>query len=602
MKDFLKMFFASLLAIAFVAAGLFMAVLLVALLAAGSAGQGGAPRAPRDAMLVVDLSTPVSDRPPYREPGRLLQDALMGRGGERLSLWDVTQAIRQAADDDAVRGILITGGVARDGYSSGWAALSDIRRALVAFKGSKKPVWAYDMGFDEASYYLASVADQLVVHPYGDIELNGFASEPMFFARAFEKYGVDVQVTRVGKYKSAVEPFVLDRMSEENREQVALLLGDIWNVFLADVGASRELAASDLQRMADERGVFQAADAKARKLVDRLAYYDELQEELKKITGADPDARTFRRIDLDDYILWREARRRPAGGKNRIAVIYAEGEIVDGNDKVEVGGDVLARLLRRARLDKSVKGVVLRVNSPGGSASASEVIQREVRLTREKKPVAVSMGTVAASGGYWISTYGDRIFAEPNTITGSIGVFGMLPSVQRLINNVGVTTDVVKTGRFADLFTVYRPKGPEELAIVQGFVDRIYDDFTAKVAESRKLPLERVREIAQGRVWSGGSAKALGLVDEFGGLSSAIEWTAKKAGLGENYGLTFYQEHKTPWQQFLESMSRHEERDRAAEGSLLTEARRVASEVERLGRLDDPRGAYARLAFDLQPR
>ena len=602
MKDFLKMFFASLLAIAFVAAGLFFAVLLVALLAAGSAGQSGAPRAPRDAVLVVDLSTPVADRPPFREPGQLLQDALMGRDGERLSLWAVTQAIRQAAEDDAIRGILITGGVARDGYSSGWAALSDIRRALSAFKESKKPVWAYDMGYDEASYYLASVADQLLVHPYGDVELNGFASEPMFYARAFEKYGVDVQVTRVGKYKSAVEPFVLDRMSDENREQIGLLLGDLWGVFLADVGASRGLPQAELQRMADERGVFLAEEARTLKLVDRLAYYDELQQELKKLTGADPDARTFRRIDLDDYILWREARRRPAGGRNRIAVIYAEGEIVDGNNKAEVGGDVLARLLRRARLDKDVKGVVLRVNSPGGSASASEVIQREVRLTREKKPVAVSMGTVAASGGYWISTYGDRIFAEPNTITGSIGVFGMLPSLQRLMNNVGVTTDVVKTGRYADLFTLYRPKSPEELAIVQGFVDRIYDEFTAKVAESRKLPREKVLEIAQGRVWSGGSAKALGLIDEFGGLSAAIEWTAKKAGLGEQYGLTFYQEQKTPWQQFLESVGRHDERDRASEGALLGEARRVAAEVERLSLLSDPQGAYARLAFDIQPR
>nr|MCU0231925.1 signal peptide peptidase SppA [Acidobacteriota bacterium] len=588
MRDFLKMFFASLLALGFVAAGLLAAVLLVALLAAGSAGQSAAPRAPRDAMLVLDLSTPVTDRPPHREPGQLLRDAVLGQEANRLTLWDVTQAIRHAADDDGIRGILISGGVARDGYASGWAALSDVRRALLAFKQSKKPVWAYDMGYDEASYYLASVADQLLVHPYGDVEVNGLASEPMFFARAFEKYGVDVQVTRVGKYKSAVEPFVLDRMSDENREQIGLLLGDLWSVFLSDVGASRALPAAELQRLADDRGVYQAAEAKALRLVDRLAYYDELQEELKKVTGADADARTFRRIDLEDYILWRAARQRPAGAKNRIAVIYAEGEIVDGDDRSEVGGDALARLLRRARLDKNVKGVVLRVNSPGGSASASEVIQREVRLTREKKPVAISMGTVAASGGYWISTFGDRIFAEPNTITGSIGVFGMLPSVQRLMNNVGITTDVVKTGRHADLFTIFRPKTDEELAIVQGFVDRIYDEFTAKVAESRKLPLEKVLEIAQGRVWSGGSAKALGLVDELGGLSATIEWTAKKAGLGDAYGLTFYQEQKTPWQQLLASMGGHEERDRASGGPLLAEARRVAGEFERLGRLSDP--------------
>ncbi len=603
MRDFLKMFFASLLAIGFVAAGVFLVFFLVLLLVAGSAGTGAVPRGPQDAMLVVDLSVPVSDRPPYAEPGQLFRDALLGREGERLSLWSVTEALRQAAKDDGIRGVLITGGVAREGYNSGWAALTEMREALIAFKASGKPVWSYEMAYDEPSLYLASVADHVAVHPYGSVELNGFASQPLFFANAFRKYGIDVQVTRVGKYKSAVEPFVLDRMSEPNREQVARMLGDMWEVFLADVAAARELSPADLQRIADERGMYEADEALALGLVDRLAYYDELQGELKSVTGAEPDAKTFPRIDLGDYILWRESRERPATSKNRIAVIYAEGEIVDGEDKTEVGGDTIARLLRRARIDDRVKGVVLRVNSPGGSASASEVIQREVRLIREKKPIAVSMGTVAASGGFWISTYGDRIFAERNTITGSIGVFGMLPSVQRLMNNVGVTSDVVKTGRYADLFTVLRPKGEDELAIVQRFVDRIYDEFTTKVAESRGIPLEKVLEIAEGRVWSGGAAKALGLVDEFGGLSSAIEWTAQKAQLGDDFRLVFYQAQKTRWQQLIESIGRErDERDRAVEGLLLDEARRAGDALRRLGQLNDPRFTYARLTFDLEAR
>ena len=458
------------------------------------------------------------------------------------------------------------------------------------------------MGYDEASYYLASVADELVVHPYGDVELNGFASEPMFFARAFEKYGVDVQVTRVGKYKSAVEPFVLDRMSDANREQMALLLGDMWNVFLADVGASRGLPAAELQRMADERGVFEAADAKSRRagrppgLLRRAAGR---AEEGHRRRARRPDLPADRPRRLHPLARGAPA---PATGKNRVAVIYAEGEIVDGDDKAEVGGDVLARLLRRARLDKDVKGVVLRVNSPGGSASASEVIQREVRADPREEA-----GGDLDGHGRGLGRLLDLDLRRPDLrraehdhrLDRRVRDAPQRPAAdQQRRRHHGRREDRAIRRPVLDL----PPEDAEELAIVQGFVDRIYDDFTAKVAESRKLPLERVQELAQGRVWSGGSAKALGLVDEFGGLSSAIEWTAKKAGLGENYGLTFYQEQKTPWQQFLESMARHEERDRAAEGSLLTEARRVASEVERLGRLDDPRGAYARLAFDLQPR
>lgn len=603
MRDFLKMFFASLLAIGFVAAGAVLFLFLLLVIAAGSAGTGAFPRAPSRAMLVVDLSVPVSDRPPHVEPGQLFRDALLGREGGRLSLWAVTRAIQGAADDDNIRGILLSGEVAREGYSSGWAALTEIRSALAEFKKSGKPVWSYQMAYDEPAFYLASIADEVVAHPYGGIEINGFASQPLFFANAFQKYGIDIQVTRVGKYKSAVEPFVLDRMSDSNREQVGRMIGDMWEVFVADVAAARELSPAELQRIADERGLYEADEALALGLVDRLAYYDELQDQLKSLVGADADAKTFPRIDLDDYILSRESRERPVTAKNRIAVIYAEGEIVDGEDKAQVGGETIARLLRRARLDEKVKGVVLRVNSPGGSASASEVIQREVRLTREEKPVAISMGSVAASGGYWISTYGDRIFAERNTITGSIGVYGMLPSVQRLMNDVGVTSDVVKTGRFADMFSIFRPKSEQELAIIQRFVDRIYDQFTTKVAESRGIPLEKVLEIAEGRVWSGGSAKALGLIDEFGGLAAAIDWAAKKAEVGDDYGLVFYQAQKTRWQQLFDSIGRdREERDRALGGLLLDEARRAGDEMLRLARLNDPHATYARLPFDIEPR
>ena len=593
MKDFVKMFFAALLALAVVVGGVVAAMFFFVAVVVGGKET---PKVAPGSYLVLDLSAPIIDKPSDRSPRDVLQDAAFGGPGHGINLWTVTEAIRRAGDDKRVKGIYLTGTIVRSGWSSGWGALKEIRDNLAAFRAKGKRIVVYSQAYTEESYYLASVADEVVVNPFGGLEFNGFASQPLFYAKAFEKFGVGVQVTRVGKYKSAVEPFILDKMSDANREQIQKLLGDMWDEYLKAVSAARRVPVDQLQRIADTKGMLRGVEMVDAKLADKTAYFDDVLDELRKDTGVTDAAKPFRQITLGEYLKTLSERRR---GKGQVAVLYAEGDIVDGGSRVNVGGDYFARLLRRARQDKDVKAVVLRVNSPGGSAAASEVIQREVRLLKREKPVIVSMGTVAASGGYWISTYGDKIFAEPTTLTGSIGVFGMLPNFEKLMNNVGVGSDVVKTGKYADLGTVYRAKTPEELALIQGEVDWIYGEFISKVAEGRKLPRAKVEEIAQGRVWSGVEAKALGLVDEMGGLEDAIHYAAQSAKLGDNYSLAIYQVKKNPMEQIITSLGEDGEDQTDGDVSIAAPARELLDQARRFSTLNDPRGVYARLPYDL---
>ncbi|MEI6861761.1 MAG: signal peptide peptidase SppA, partial [Verrucomicrobiota bacterium] len=483
---------------------------------------------------VFNLSANINDAPPALTESVLLTRLAGDRGPAVLQLRQVTRALRAAAHDDRVKGVLLTGSLAPDGYGTGFAALKEVRAALHEFKVTKKPIVAYLDTATTRDFYLAAGADDLVLDPYGVVFMPGLASEPMFYAGALEKFGVGVQVSRVGKFKSAVEPFTRTDLSPESREQLQALLGDLWSELLGDIAADRGLPAADIQALVDREGFLRAETAVSAKLVSRQAYRDEVVADLKKITGPDRTKKTFRQVSLADYIA-----DLPAAPVEdlltktpHIAVVYAEGAIVDGDGgDGEVGGARFARELRRLRQDDSVKAIVLRVNSPGGSVSGSEHIQRELRLARVAKPVIVSMGSYAASGGYWISAYGKRIFAEPASITGSIGVFSVFFDVKKLANNLGLTFDRVQTGAHADLETIARPKTPEELALFQKTVDWIYDEFISKVAEGRKLDPAKVREIAEGRVWSGTAAIKLGLVDEIGGLDAALAYAAKEAGL-----------------------------------------------------------------------
>lgn len=594
MKDFLKTFFAVVLALcAFT--GVVVVLMIVFLAAAGSSASR--PEVPAKAMLVFNLGANIPDHVRDDDPQAALRQVL-GGGSREVGLDDVLAALRHAADDDRIAGVYLTGNLQPQGYGSGFAALQEIRRALEQV-AAKKPVIAYDMSFAKRDYYLASVG-KVYLNPAGELEVNGLASEPMFYGDAFQKYGVQVQVTRVGKFKSAVEPFILNKMSPENRQQVQALLDDVWGEWKADVAKSRHTTPEALQTLADTRGILDVDDAKVAGLIDGEQPFDAMLAELKRISGGGNRSSAFSQIDLASYAdLLPEST-----AKAKVAVVYAEGEIVDGDGQPgQIGGDALARELRRVRQDASIKAVVLRVNSPGGSAAASDLIQREVILTRQAKPLVVSMGTVAASGGYWISTYGDRIFAEPGTITGSIGVFGMLPNVQKLANDHGITFDEVTTAKLANPMTLARPKTPEELARIQALVDHIYDQFLTKVSESRGIPKEGVNEIAQGRVWSGERALSLRLVDELGGLQDAIRYAAKKANLGNDYEVTSGGAPKTTMQKLLESLN-EESRPRpiVKVGPFQQVMDQAKGSYDLLSSLNDPQGVYARMPMDLVVR
>jgi protease IV len=513
------------------------------------------PVVDKKSVLVFDLSLNISDSNPGGGQ-TALATALSGDSDESLTLRRVVNAIDKASRDPRITALFIDGSSGNLEQPVGLASLREIRRALERFKASGKQILAYDIGLERRDYYLSSVANQIWMNPFGELEVNGLSTQPVFFAKALQKYGIGVQVIRVGKYKSAVEPFLLDRLSPENRQQLQVLLNDLWQEFLTTTATSRDLTTKQLQTLADTQGVLSAEEAKQQRLIDKVAYIDEVRAELQKISQTSNPKTGFNGIDLEEYAEISNSSDRQNRKGNKIAVVYAEGEIVNGKGEVgEVGGDRFGKKLRQLRLDENVKAVVLRVNSPGGSVVGSDVIQREVQLIQKSKPVVVSMGDVAASGGYWISTYSDRIFAETGTITGSIGVFGLIPNFQKLANNNGVSWDVVKTSKFADIETINRPKNAEELALYQKQVDRIYQTFLTKVAQSRKISPNKVAELAQGRVWSGKEAKNLGLVDEIGGLNQAIDYAAKKAKLGNDWHVEEYPEYRSFEERLIEQLT-----------------------------------------------
>ncbi|GAB1487766.1 signal peptide peptidase SppA [Opitutaceae bacterium] len=552
--------------------------------------------------LVFDLSVNVTDAPPQFDSNAVVQALTGGGDPATLQLRLATEAIGRAAEDSRIAGILLVGEMTPAGYGSGFAALKELRNALVDFRKSGKPVMAYLENATTLEYYLASAADEIVLDPYGMIAMPGLASEPMFYAGAFEKFGVGVQVTRVGKYKSAVEPYIRRDLSPENREQYTQLLGDVWSDLIADIAAGRGLTPEDIQALVDKEGLIRPEVAVASKWVSRTAYRDEVLAELKERTGVDAGDDHFTQISLETYARLPGAGRATGSRHGRVAIVYAEGEIVDGEGNIgEVGGTRFARELRRLRQDNDIDAIVVRVNSPGGSATASEHIQREIRLAKEDKPVVVSMGSYAASGGYWISAYGDRIFAEPSTITGSIGVFGVQFDVKKLANEtLGLTFDSVKTGRYADMFTITRPKTESELAVIQSMVDWIYEEFITKVAEARQIDRAVVEEIAQGRVWSGTQALDLGLVDEVGGLDAALAYAASSAGLGDNYRIVEFPREKPLAEALVEMIDGIRPATRSGVASRWLS--RLQEPLAGLDKFNDPRGVYARLPIDLRIR
>ncbi len=587
MRDYFKSLFASLTALTLFTGAAF--VLMLVLMAA--AGASGKPVVPAKTVVVLNLDGSLVEEVEDQNASEALGAALNGTGGRRFALGDLLEGLQAAAKDDRVAGLYLTGNL----QGGGPAQLRELRQALVAF-AEKKPLIAWNMNYGRGDYYLATAASQLLLHPFGIVQANGFAAEPMFYGGAFKKYGVEVQVTRVGKFKSAVEPYLYDKMSPENREQLETLLGDLWGEWKTTVGKGRKLEPAALQELADSKGMLQGEEAKAARLVDRIAAQDEVLDHLKELTGKKVTDRDFPQIELEAY----RAATATAGSGGTIAVVHAEGEIVDGEgSSQQVGGDRVARELRRLRLDDSVKAVVLRVNSPGGSVQGSEVILREVVLTKAKKPVVVSMAHLAASGGYWISTGASRVLAEPTTITGSIGVFGLLPNVQKLASEHGITWDSVQTAKLSNPQSLTRPKTPEELARMQSVVDGIYDRFLDKVAAGRKLKREAVHEIAQGRVWSGQTALKLGLVDELGGLQDAVQIAAKLANLTTWQVQGPVKEPDGFMKALVKGFTQGKPRRLVKAGPVEQLKSELQRQVEALEALNDPQGVYARMPFEL---
>ena len=630
MKSFFKTLFASFLALVLfsvlvtvVGIGLFVGFIKLA--------SKQEPKIENGSFLVVDLSVNLTDSPVSFDNSKAFARLLGRDDTETVSLRALLEAIHEAADDKRIGGIFLHGSFTPADYGAGFAAIKEVREALIDFRKSKKPVVAYLVGPDTRDYYLASAAETIYLNPFGEMDLPGMATTPTFFKGALDKYGVGVQVIRHGKYKSAVEPFLTDKMSPENREQTQKLLDDVWGQFLVDVGASRSQTREQLQTLVNDKGILTAEDAKAAGLVDEIAYLPDVIEQLRAKAGTDDKTHTFRQVDVATYVRKQVGKAETADDtvattagivdkSPRLAIVYAEGEIVDGDtDKVgTVGGDRYARVLRKLRQDPNVKAILLRVNSPGGSGLASEVIQHELALAKAAgKPVVVSMGTVAASGGYWISTAADRVYAEPNTITGSIGVFGILPNFQGLANNNGVTFDEVKTGKYAALQTSSRPKNPEELAKLQSLVEDFYKRFVDKVAAGRNLPAEKVDEIGQGRVWSGTEAVRLGLVDQIGGLGDAVNFAREKGGLANDAKIVEFPVPRDITEQLAAALS-GQSAPEARAGVNILQTLGVGPRSGPLGRtLEDVQGdlrtlnavsdrpvggAYARLPFDLRLR
>jgi protease-4 len=528
MKEFLK----SVLASAFgtvlaLCVGAFLLVVLLVGLASSSGERHGtlAVNLKPKTMLVIGGGLTIEDTPEHGAPG--FDQLIFGAPGPQLDLLRALEAIDLAAKDKQIAGILLSGEL-----SAGLTQKAELRRALAAFKSSGKPVIAWVENASQGEYYLASVADKVYAHVSGEVQFKGLASYNMYFGDTLRLAGLDVQVTKVGKYKSAVEPYLGGKMSPEAKEQTEVLMNGLWKRLLADVARSRGMTTERLTKVVESGGVFAARKAVELKLADAVLHRDELVRRVREAgAAADASETSFRRISLHQYA--NKVSLPSRGGK--IAIVYAEGEIVDGwGAPGVIGGDRLAHDLRTIRGEDEIKAVVLRVNSPGGSAFASDVVAREVALLKKKGvPVVVSMGDVAASGGYYIAAPASLIMADPSTITGSIGVFGLFLNYEDLAKKVRLGTDGVKTARYADLLADHRRATPEELAVIQTSVDGVYEDFLAIVAAGRGLKRDGVHEIAQGRVWLGEDARGLKLVDQLGGLRDAIKEAKRLAKLDE---------------------------------------------------------------------
>jgi protease-4 len=538
---------------------LFFGLLLLVL--AAIAGGGTRPLLDRTTLVIAPegkLVEQYSTDPASRAFARAVGD----KSGGEVQLRDLLRALDAASDDKRIERVLLrTDRMAFSGYAS----IREVAGALAALRASGKQVVAFGEAFDQNQYLLAAQANEVYLDPMGGILMEGLGRYRQYYREGLQdKLGVDVHLFRVGEYKSAAEPYILDAASPESKEADLFWMNDIWQRYLADVGKARKLAPAQLAADIDAlpQGIEAAQGdlgeyAKSHRLVDGLKTQEQVENLMAESGDADSDADGgFRNIDLDDYL------RRIDGGleaavdeRPQVAVVVAEGEISGGEQPPgRIGGESTAELLRAARDDDKVKALVLRVDSPGGEVFASEQIRREVAALKDAgKPVVVSMGDLAASGGYWISMNADRIYADPSTITGSIGIFGLIPTIPRTLEKIGVHTDGVGTTKFAGAFDITRPLDPAVGQVIQSVIDKGYRDFTGRVAQARHKPVADVDAVGRGRVWTGAQGKARGLVDAFGGIGDAIADAAQRAKLGkpDAYRVNYIEKQATPFDQLF---------------------------------------------------
>ncbi|MFN4083226.1 MAG: signal peptide peptidase SppA [Bacteroidia bacterium] len=586
MKQFFKITFASMLGFVL---GLFILIILFSIIIGAIAGSKKSTKAEikPNSILELDLSYDI----PERSGNNMFSSGFSGFGSTTIGLNDIILNIKKAAENDNIKGIKLTCGL----WPSDYATLNEIRNELIAFKtNSGKFIIAYGEFMDEHSYYVASVADKIYLNPAGQILLNGFSSQVIYLKNMLDKIGVEPQLIRHGKYKSAGEPFITDKMSSENRQQIETYLGNLYGYFVSQIAASRGINENTLKDIIENLKTQNNLDAIKLGIIDSVKYADEVEAELKTACGIKPEEdlsvvslKTFNNIPNPKTSV----------SDNKIAVLYCSGEIMNGkgNDEI-IGSDKIAEIIKQIRTKNKYKALVVRINSPGGSSLASDVIWREISLAKQKIPVVVSMGAVAASGGYYIAAPANKIFAQPNTITGSIGVFGLLINAKNLLNNkLGINIETVKFGKYADIGMPDRALTADEKAILQNEVDKVYDDFISNVAAGRNLTKQQVDELAQGRVYSGIEAKKLGLIDEFGGLNDAVKYAAELAKL-EDYRTVNLPEQKEPFEELLSILTD----DAQAKFSKFALGEEYYNLYNQLNKIKHLQGIQAKMPFELK--
>lgn len=586
MKSFLKYTLATIVGV--MVAGFLMAILSIGILSS-IVSMSEKPVTVKDkSVLIIRLEGEILERT-YKNPFNNLD--IPGFSTEKQTgLDDILACIKKAKTDPHIKGIYLNPST----ITAGLATIEEVRNALLDFKESGKFIYAYGEALSQKAYYLVSVADKVVINPKGMLEFKGLSAQRTFFENALKKIGVQMQVIRHGKFKAAVEPYIREDMSPENRLQTRKYIGSLWGQMLNEISASRGISTEKLNKLADEVTTFRGADYLYKNgLVDSLEYKDEVINDLKELTGTS-ESSDVPAVDLNDYA------KLPVTGKgytrDKIAVIYAAGGIdMPGSATEKIDSEELSRTIREARRDSSIKAIVLRINSPGGSAYGSEVIWREVKLAAATKPVVASMGDYAASGGYYIAAAADTILAEHTTITGSIGIFGVIPNAGELLNDkLGITHDEVNTNAHSSILSLSRPMTSFEKDLMQNYIEQGYDTFTSRVADGRGMTQAAVDSIGQGRVWAAENAIQVGLVDQFGGISDAIKLAEKMAGL-EKYRIVSLPKIKDPLEEWIKNISS------SAKMWVLKEELGDSYRIyEDLQKIKQARGILARMPFDVR--